>query len=61
MSPAVPTKEVWRTWQGSTGVVITCTEASKPGSGENSCLAHVFQVQSIYQLLAAVCFLETMS
>ena len=36
VSPAVPTKEAWRTWQGSTGVVITCTEASKPGSAGNS-------------------------
>lgn len=49
----VPTKEAWRTWQGSTDADITCAEASKSRYGGNFCPAHGFQVQNTHQLLAA--------
>ena len=51
--PAVATREAWRGWAGSTGVVITCTEVSEPVSSGSSHLACGFQVHSSDHLLAA--------
>ena len=52
--PAVPTREAWRTWQGSTTVAIPCAEASNPGSSGSARPAHRFQVHSTHELLVAL-------
>lgn len=53
VGPAVPTREAWRGEAGSTGVVSSWTEASKPVSSGSSCFALGFQDHSADQLLEA--------
>ena len=54
VGPAVPTREAWRTWQGSTMVALTCAEASNPGASGNSCPACRSQIRSTHELPAAL-------